>query len=124
MPYKDPEDQKEAVKRHYQQNKDKIKARSYERNKIQRVRNREFVMSIKEISECIDCGESNPLVLDFDHVKGDKILAISDMSNKAYCIDKISKEMDKCEVRCANCHRIITNKRRDDKRRAANPTKE
>ena len=123
MAYKNPEDQKEAVKRHYQQNKDKIKARSYERNKIQRVRNREFVMSIKEISECIDCGESNPLVLDFDHVKGDKILAISDMSNKAYCIDKISKEMDKCEVRCANCHRIITNKRRDDKRRAANTTK-
>ena len=123
MPYKNPEDQVAAVKRHYQQNKDKIKARSYERNKIQRVRNREFVISIKEISECIDCGESNPLVLDFDHVKGDKILAISDMSNKAYCIDKISEEMDKCEVRCANCHRIITEKRRDDKRRTTKPTK-
>ena len=80
-------------------------------------------MSIKEISECIDCGESNPLVLDFDHVKGDKILAISDMSNKAYCIDKISEEMEKCEVRCANCHRIITEKRRDDKRRTTKPTK-
>jgi hypothetical protein len=111
MPYKNPKDQKEAVRRHYLKNKEEIKARSYKRNKVQRVRNREFVMSIKEISECIDCGENNPLVLDFDHVKGDKILAISDMSNKAYCIDTISKEMEKCEVRCANCHRIATHKR-------------
>ena len=116
MPYKDPKDQKEAVRRHYLKNKEEIKARSFKRNKVQRVRNREFVMSIKEISECIDCGENNPLVLDFDHVKGEKIMAISDMSNKAYGIDTISKEMDKCEVRCANCHRIITEKRRDDRR--------
>ena len=116
MPYKDSKDQKEAVRRHYLKNKEEIKARSFKRNKVQRVRNREFVMSIKEISECIDCGENNPLVLDFDHVKGEKIMAISDMSNKAYGIDTISKEMDKCEVRCANCHRIITEKRRDDRR--------
>ena len=116
MPYKDPKDQKEAVRRHYLKNKEEIKARSFKRNKVQRVRNREFVMSIKEISECIDCGENNPLVLDFDHVKGEKIMAISNMSNKAYGIDTISKEMDKCEVRCANCHRIITKKRRDDRR--------
>jgi hypothetical protein len=116
MPYKDSKDQKEAVRRHYLKNKEEIKARSFKRNKVQRVRNREFVMSIKEISECIDCGENNPLVLDFDHVKGEKIMAISDMSNKAYGIDTISKEMDKCEVRCANCHRIITKKRRDDRR--------
>ena len=123
MAYKNSEDQKEAVKRHYQKNKDKIKARSYERNKIQRVRNRDFVKSIKEISECIDCGENNPLVLDFDHVRGDKVLAISDMVNRAYGINSISEEMEKCEVRCANCHRIITEKRRDDKRRTTNPTK-
>ena len=115
MSYKNPEDQVAAAKRHYQENKDKIKARSYERNKVQRKRNREFVKSIKEISECIDCGESNPLVLDFDHVKGDKILAISDMSNRAYGIEAIAEEMDKCEVRCANCHRIITDKRKNDR---------
>ena len=89
MPYKDPKDQKEAVRRHYLKNKEEIKARSFKRNKVQRVRNREFVKSIKEISECIDCGENNPLVLDFDHVKGEKIMAISNMSNKAYGIDTI-----------------------------------
>ena len=123
MPYKDPKDQKEASRRHYLKNKEEIKARSFKRNKVQRVRNREFVKSIKEISECIDCGENNPLVLDFDHVKGNKILAISNMANKAYGINTISEEMDKCEVRCSNCHRIITDKRRDDKRRTTKPTK-
>ena len=111
MPYKDPKDQKEAVRRHYLKNKEEIKARSFKRNKVQRVRNREFVMSIKEISECIDCGENNPLVLDFDHVKGKKIKCISDMVRCSYSIDTIKKEIEKCEVRCANCHRVVTHKR-------------
>ena len=123
MAYKDKKDQAQCSKRHYEANKRKIKKRSFLRNKSQRGKNKAYVDAIKSISKCIDCGENNPLVLDFDHVKGDKILAISDMSNKAYCIDKISEEMEKCEVRCANCHRIITEKRRDDKRRTTKPLK-
>ena len=80
MPYKSKEDQAAASKRHYEANKKKIKARSYARNKTQRLRNRDFVKSIKEISKCIDCGERNPVVLDFDHVKGEKLMNISDLS--------------------------------------------
>lgn len=115
MPYKSKEDQAAASKRHYEANKKKIKARSYARNKTQRLRNRDFVKSIKEISKCIDCGESNPVVLDFDHVKGEKLMNISDMSNRGYRFETIEKEMGKCEVRCANCHRIITTKRKNEK---------
>ena len=115
MPYKSKKDQAAASKRHYEANKDKIKARSYARNKTQRLRNREFIRCIKEISKCIDCGENNPVVLDFDHVKGEKLMNISDMSSRGYSFKSIEKEMEKCEVRCANCHRIITTKRKNEK---------
>ncbi len=56
---------------------------------------------------CIDCGESNVIVLDFDHQR-DKKHTISHLitSNKSW--DYISLEIEKCEVRCANCHRKKT----------------
>tara|TARA_R110000782_G_scaffold234294_1_gene320456 strand:- start:200 stop:562 length:363 start_codon:yes stop_codon:yes gene_type:complete len=117
MAYKDKKDQAEASKRHYEANKRKIKKRSFLRNKSQRHKNKSYVDAIKSISECVDCGESNPLVLDFDHVKGKKVKCISDMVRCSYSIDTIKKEIDKCELRCSNCHRVITDKRRDDKRK-------
>ena len=112
MVYKDKKDQAACSKRHYEANKKKIKKRSFLRNKSQRRKNKEYTDAIKSISQCVDCGESNPLVLDFDHVKGKKIKCISDMVRCSYSIDTIKKEIEKCEVRCANCHRIVTNKRK------------
>ena len=111
MAYKCKKDQAAASKRHYEENKEKIKKRSYLRNKNQRSTAKAYVDCIKSISKCIDCGEDNPLVLDFDHVRGIKIKCISNMVRNSYSIDTIQKEMNKCEVRCSNCHRIVTHKR-------------
>ena len=116
MAYKDKKDQAVASKRHYEANKKKIKKRSFLRNKNQRNKNKAYVDAIKSISECVDCGEKNPLVLDFDHVKGKKVKCISDMVRCSYSIDTINKEMNKCEVRCSNCHRIVTHKRNKNDR--------
>ena len=68
----------------------------------------EYVNAVKSLSQCIDCGEKNPVVLDFDHVKGNKIMCISNMVRNSYSIETIKKEIKKCEIRCANCHRIVT----------------
>jgi hypothetical protein len=57
---------------------------------------------------CIDCGENDPLVLEFDHVRGQKKCAIQDMVNRGYRWETIMHEIGKCEVRCANCHRRKT----------------
>ena len=108
MAYKCKEDQAAASKKHYEDNKAKIKQRSYERNVKQRQRNREYIAEVKSNSKCIDCGESNHIVLEFDHVKGEKVKNVSDMVHACYSIKSIEKEIDKCEVRCANCHRIRT----------------
>lgn len=77
----------------------------WDKNNIIQKQKREkyFLLLLK--SKCVDCGESNPFVLDFDHRKNKK-LPISQMIKKNYNWDSIEKEISKCEVRCANCHRI------------------
>ena len=59
----------------------------------------------------MDCGEDNPVVLDFDHVRGKKIMSIAIMIQKRATLKKIQDEIDKCEIVCSNCHRIRTSKR-------------
>lgn len=61
---------------------------------------------------CVDCGNDDIRVLEFDHVRGVKLKHVSTMVQECYSWDKIVKEIEKCEVRCANCHRIITGERR------------
>ena len=57
---------------------------------------------------CVDCGERDPVVLHFDHVRGRKVTEITKMINRAVLWPRILKEIRKCEVRCANCHLRVT----------------
>ena len=65
------------------------------------------LQKIKEDSGCVDCGVCNHIVLDFDHLK-DKKYNISRMIHDGFSWAAIKKEIAKCEVVCANCHRIRT----------------
>lgn len=56
---------------------------------------------------CVDCGESDIRCLDFDHVDPTtKVADISVMVMNAWPWDRIMAEIEKCVVRCANCHRL------------------
>lgn len=57
---------------------------------------------------CIDCGEGDPIVLEFDHVRGEKKLGVAKMVAEGYSLATVINEISKCEVRCANCHRRKT----------------
>jgi hypothetical protein len=57
---------------------------------------------------CLDCGQTDIRVLEFDHVRGDKILDIAKLLDRAISWSTIEAEIAKCEVRCANCHRRKT----------------
>lgn len=67
-----------------------------------------LVLEYLRAHPCVDCGETNPVCLDFDHTKGIKKLSISNMLSRDYSWKTIIDEIAKCEVRCANCHRIKT----------------
>jgi hypothetical protein len=56
---------------------------------------------------CVDCGEDDPLVLDFDHLR-DKSANVSDLVADRAPWDVIVREIEKCAVRCVNCHRRRT----------------
>lgn len=62
---------------------------------------------IKQSSGCVDCGEKNHIVLDFDHLR-DKKYNVSRMIHDGFSWKAIMREVSKCEVVCANCHRIRT----------------
>jgi hypothetical protein len=57
---------------------------------------------------CVDCGESDPIVLEFDHIGTDKVATISCMVKNRMSWERILAEIRKCVVRCANCHRRVT----------------
>ena len=56
---------------------------------------------------CVDCGERDPLVLEFDH-RSEKRAGIMDLMRKHAPWAEILAEIEKCDVRCANCHRRRT----------------
>lgn len=56
---------------------------------------------------CTDCGESDLVVLDYDHVRGEKVGDISRLINEGVRPRILDQEIAKCEV-CANCHRRRT----------------
>jgi hypothetical protein len=60
----------------------------------------------KATHPCVDCGETDPLVLDFDHVYGEKAFNLS--ACKTLAVGRVIEEIAKCDVRCANCHRRRT----------------
>jgi len=60
---------------------------------------------------CVDCGETDIVVLEFDHV-GEKLDDVSTLANGGRSWERIKTEIEKCEVRCANCHRKKTIERR------------
>lgn len=63
----------------------------------------------KALKKCQDCGEGDPLFLDFDHKdRSQKSYNVSDHARIGYSLARILKEVEKCDVVCANCHRRRT----------------
>lgn len=77
---------------------------------------KQFLTNYKKDKPCLDCGVVYPpFVLDFDHVRGNKASSISDLVAKGASLQVISKEISKCDLVCANCHRVRTFSRRTPK---------
>lgn len=95
-------------KRNHYKNDPDAKTKNKISREEYRKRNRIFVYNYLTQSKCVDCGDTRWQVLDFDHVRGQKIRAISIMVHEQFSIENIKEEIAKCEVRCSNCHRVKT----------------
>lgn len=103
-----PEQKKQMGVRWVKSNHDKYLEYCRASNKKARRRKAKAVFEYLAKHPCVDCGESDLRVLDFDHVSGEKLLAVRTMLSRSWRIDLIFDEIAKCEVRCANCHRKVT----------------
>jgi hypothetical protein len=62
----------------------------------------------------MDCGvQYITAVMEFDHVRGVKTSSLSEMVSKGKRPDQLDEEIAKCDLVCANCHRIRTVERRE-----------
>jgi len=97
-------------KEHYEKYKEEYATRNKARKDRLLTENTEKLLEYLKYHPCVDCGESDPVVLEFDHLKReDKEYQISAMM-RDYTWGQILGEITKCEVRCANCHKRRTAK--------------
>ena len=67
------------------------------------------IWDIKEESGCIDCGEKYPhYMLEFDHLPQFEKTGSPTQIVHLYSWEKAMQEISKCDIVCANCHKIRT----------------
>jgi len=89
---------------HYKNNKQQY----LKRNRTRSLNARKFVWDYLKNNPCVDCGEADPLVLEFDHLDpATKTACVSTLVTR-YPLKRTLAEIEKCVIRCANCHRRKT----------------
>jgi hypothetical protein len=96
-------------KNHYQNNKDSYIADIMVRRRARKKIVVEKLLQYFLDNPCVDCGISDPRVLEFDHRDpAEKSRNVSEMLGGDWNWEVTLEEISKCDVRCANCHRIRT----------------
>lgn len=95
---------------YYRNNSVKHKASVAARNKDHRAWLYNAVHTYLLDHPCVDCGETDPVVLEFDHVRGTKVDNVSTLIRRSRKWEVVKEEIAKCDVRCANCHKRKTAK--------------
>ena len=105
MPYKDTIKQKKAQHESYLRNK----LRVIERSNVKRSKIRKYIQDIKEENPCMDCGVQYAYyVMHLDHCRGIKNSPVSRLVREGRSLILIKREIEKCDLVCANCHAIRT----------------
>ena len=100
---------RQYVQDHYWRNKPYYVRKAMARNGVHRRDLFDRLLAYFRSHPCVDCGESDPVVLDFDHVDAaSKSWNIADKVADGWAWRTIQAEIAKCVVRCANCHRRRT----------------
>lgn len=103
---RNPETHRRYNMERYRKHKTSMQAKAKQR----RLETRNYVYGLKS-KPCTDCGVTYPpYVMDFDHVRGVKLIEIACITNLRDTT-KLHAEIEKCDLVCANCHRERTHAR-------------
>lgn len=98
---------------YYLKNKEKLKDQCKNRRSLADAERRLLVQLFKSTEPCTDCGQYyHYSCMDFDHIRGNKINQVSQMIRGNLHFSFIEEEISKCELVCANCHRLRTWRRK------------
>lgn len=115
MPYKNPERRRLHQRRYQKEHYEKNKSYYLRKNNEYMRKVKQFIADYKTEHACMDCGNKfSACVMDFDHRDPKKkLINLAMASRKGWSIDRVIKEIEKCDLVCANCHRIRTHLKRE-----------
>jgi hypothetical protein len=108
---------RECYRQWHAANKERHNKQIHARSRRARRENYERMRQYLAEHPCVDCGETDPTVLEFDHL-GDKWMNVAQIVRNSYPWSTVLREIAKCEVVCANCHRRRTYYRMGSRRTA------
>lgn len=99
---------REYGREHYQANRATYLGRTRVRNARVKRGHQAFVLEFFGTHPCVDCGITDPVVLEFDH--RDPVNKVTEVGHLIHSGSKLElvAEIEKCDVRCGNCHRRKT----------------
>jgi len=93
-------------RQHYEANKPLYKERALARkHRLARERG-EYLIEYFKTHPCVDCGEADPVVLEFDHLRDKSCTIGAVLTHRNW--ESLLEEIEKCDVVCCNCHRRRT----------------
>lgn len=95
-------------KEHYAQNRPVYLAKATSRRKTEIPRMQRIIDDHLRTYPCVDCGESDLVVIDFDHRDRSLKRGLVSRLARSCAAGTVRAEIAKCDVRCANCHRRRT----------------
>jgi hypothetical protein len=105
MAWKDPKARERLEKAEKRRTRRAAWRKEYNQLRVARVKL--YLIELKS-QPCTDCGVRYPhYVMDFDHVRGEKVAGLSDLL-KVGDLARVKAEVLKCELVCSNCHRQRT----------------
>jgi hypothetical protein len=96
---------------HYLANKQTYVDRARARKEALREQRTRYLLAYFARHPCVDCGETDPIILEFDHLGGKLFDIGTALPSNSW--QSILAEIEKCEVVCANCHRRRTKQRQN-----------
>lgn len=105
MPHTDPEERKKYMAEYHRKNPDKRRRTAYHRGRRDTMK--AFIDEQKD-KPCMDCGvKYPPPVMDFHHRDpAEKEFGIRKGVCGLMSRERVEKEIAKCDLLCANCHRM------------------